>query len=300
MKVKLWFCIVTLFNGILFYDIQAGKKRKTPEDGFDSTIVQEEKKFKTEFRALEKWEKLFRNYIDTENQHGIHFIMGCMARVKNTPLLVAVQPVAYAADKGKIIALKIFIEDYELPCSTGYFSPFHNALIKGHTNVCNYLIKHFSMSVDRPIDCDHGSTPIHIAAEYGHVHLFKMLIAEHKASSLFFDKNGKSAVAVLADPPLMGQEDIAAKKRDMIVSLLKKNIINLYSRITDDGATLYDYALTHKNFGLIHCIELYIGSVKKSYVAELSRPPFTEGKANLAQLLSGRNIIDSSILQYYT
>lgn len=243
-----------------FYDIQSNnKKRKKPENGFNEKS-KEKRQRTSEMHPLEALSDTLQSYIDNDNYDGIHSIM--RFGIISSPLIDSVQPIAYAVNKGKINALKIFIEDYNLPCSTGYFSPFHNALMKGNIKICDYFIEHFCITIDRPLDPYEGSTPLHIAAAYGNVPLFKMLVKKQNASPLIFDKNGKSAVAILADIPLSTeQQSLETKKYDMLLWLLHEELITIRSVIVKDGISLREYA--KKNENLLSVLKSYKYSKKQ-------------------------------------
>ena len=91
---------------------------------------------------------------------------------------------------GLIIAL-ITQHKCDTMCKTNIGStPLHNAAQKGHLDVVEYLITQHKC--DTMCKDNQGSTPLHNAAQEGHLDVVEYLITQHKCDTMCKDNQGST------------------------------------------------------------------------------------------------------------
>lgn len=178
----------------------------------------------------------------------------------NRPLFSKSTPLHIAIQKGHLNLVKELIEQHQVECSTNYEGHFHTAVNHGRTPIVDYLIRRFSIHVDRPLDPQSLKTALHIAFEKKYLPLIKTLIENHNASTAIADEKGLTPLAYLAC------FDVTQKKVMEIFEYLfeKTNHFDVDTWVCNkSGSTLLHEAIKHNNIDLIKLlVEKYQANIE--------------------------------------
>ncbi len=187
-----------------------------------------------------------------------------------------------AISKGHSDIVKLLVER-NAECSTCLQGEFYASLNRVRSGIAAYLVEHFLINVDRPIDPKSLKTPLHIAFEKKSISLIKMLMEKFEAEQRY-DRQGFLPIAYLA------KADVALKCVQDILDYLfgKKGTIKIDIKVSNEtDSTLLHEAVRNGNLPLIQ-------TLIKEYYAPLGSVDY-DGKT---PLLLARQLGKQEIVEY--